>query len=184
MHFFCSNSLIYVFMWRSKEKSLQVTRTRYDGPETLTLLNNELNSFTLRYVFGTTPFFPAAFSASHQPSSLKCTRNDKISIKSEIHYRAKVAIQKVFANPKSLVLWRPSLNYHPINSGMRIRRVNNYETVIQLTKQIQIRTARAKLLLRYSHKMLVIYRAYILYISNFTQNALFIDPWSNPQTLM
>ena len=91
-------------MWRSKEKSLQVTRTRDDGPETLTLLNNELNSFTLRYVFGTTPFFPAAFSASHQPSSLKCTRNDKISIKSEIHYRAKVAIQKVFANPKNLVL--------------------------------------------------------------------------------
>ena len=65
---------------------------------------------------------------------------------------------------------------------MRIRRVNNYETVIQRTKQIQIRTARAKLLLRYSHKMLInIYRAYI---SNFTQNALFIDPWSNPQTLM
>lgn len=67
---------------------------------------------------------------------------------------------------------------------MRIKRVNNYETVIQLSKQIQIRTARAKLFLRYSHKMLIIYRAYILYISNFTKNALFIDPWSNPQTLM
>ena len=29
--------------------------------------------------------------------------------------------------------------------------------------------------------MLIIYRAYILY---FNKNALFIDPWSNPQTLM
>ena len=101
MHsFFCSNFLIYVFMWRSKEKSLQVTRTRDDGPETLTLLNNELNSFTLRYVFGTTPFFPAAFSASHQPSSLKCTRNKKFKYKIKNSLLRKSCHTKVISWPK------------------------------------------------------------------------------------
>ena len=52
---------------------------------------------------------------------------------------------------------------------MRIKRVNNYETVIQLSKQTQIQTARAKLFLRYSHQMLIICRAYILYISYFNK---------------
>ena len=52
---------------------------------------------------------------------------------------------------------------------MHIKSVNDYETVIQLSKQTQIRTAREKLFLRYSHKMLIICRAYILYISYFNK---------------
>lgn len=52
---------------------------------------------------------------------------------------------------------------------MRIKRVNDYETVIQLSKQTQKQTAREKLFLRYSHKMLIICRAYILYISCFNK---------------
>jgi hypothetical protein len=37
----------------------------------ITQTNSKLPVLTLRRVFGTTPCFPAAFSASHQPSSLE-----------------------------------------------------------------------------------------------------------------
>ena len=40
----------------------------------ITQTNSKLPVVTLRRVFGTTPCFPAAFSASHQPSSLELMR--------------------------------------------------------------------------------------------------------------
>ena len=39
--------------------------------------NSKPAVITLRRVFGTMPCFPAAFSASHQPSSLELTTKNK-----------------------------------------------------------------------------------------------------------
>ena len=64
--------------------------------------NSKLPVVTLRRVFGTTPCLPAAFSASHQPSSLKSTTK-KLKYTSTIILKKALTLKALWLNP-SVVL--------------------------------------------------------------------------------
>jgi len=61
----------------------------------ITPTNSKLPVLTLRRVFGTTPCFPAAFSASHQPSSLEFTTKIRKIYKLKYFNRKKSSTLKV-----------------------------------------------------------------------------------------
>ena len=68
----------------------------------ITQTNSKLPVVTLRRVFGTTPCLPAAFSASHQPSSLKSTTK-KLKYTSTIILKKALTLKALWLNP-SVVL--------------------------------------------------------------------------------